>query len=187
MKLPVSVISLWLLWLTSCTNLCQNVADFGAEYSGVVLTERDSCFVLGGKYYLKGQRARFRRTYVDHPFAIAKPRPDEFTVKSGTLGETVYREIRLDKEGGVQFADGSVWMTPDAPPEEVRPLGDAALSHLIQSVNHGSRELTAHALYAYPLSAVTLVCIDLPLNLAAPVLMMAALPVMAAYGVLSPN
>lgn len=187
MKLPVSVISLWLLWLTSCTNLCQNVADFGAEYSGVVLTERDSCFVLGGKYYLKGQRARFRRTYVDHPFAIGKPIPDEFTVKSGTLGETVYREIRLDKEGGVQFADGSVWMTPDAPPEEVRPLGDAALSHLIQSVNYGSRELTAHALYAYPLSAVTLACIDLPLNLAAPAFMVAALPVMAAYGVLSPR
>ena len=73
-----NLVMLSTLLLVSCTNFCQNVADLGAVYQGVLVLEPGTCYLYGGKMYAKGQRALFQRTYVDHPYAIAKPSPSRY-------------------------------------------------------------------------------------------------------------
>ena len=191
MRLPVNIKSLLLLplaGLVSCTNLCQNAADFGADYSGVVLTDPGRYVCHGGKYYVMGQRARFRRTHVNHPFDIGKPCPDQFVVKAGSPGEFVCREIRLrGADGKPQCAEGSTWIPLDLRSEPTLLLPPCPLSGLTQEVKGDSRELTAHALYAYPLSVATFAFIDLPLNLATPVLMVGVVPVAIVYDMVRPR
>ncbi len=193
MRLPVISKAFALLsfaWLSSCTNLCQNVADFGAVYSGVVLTEPTLCFQRGGKSFVRGQRAAFRRTYVEHPCAITKPQPAQFAVKPGSLGEVVYRELQVDKDGSVAFAEDSDWHPMAMEGVSTRPLHQSSLNLSPMSVNQYSRELTPHAVYAYPLAALTFACVDLPLNVlgAGAALGTAAvvIPAGAVYSLVSP-
>ncbi|MBE6418539.1 MAG: hypothetical protein E7031_00240 [Akkermansiaceae bacterium] len=56
----------------SCTDLCQTVGDLGAEYSGVQPVDKTTYYRHGGKSYVKGLRYDYRRTFVDHPYAIRK-------------------------------------------------------------------------------------------------------------------
>ncbi len=150
--------------LASCTNLCQNVADWGAEYDGVQLTNPSVYYSLNGKKYMQGRRAKFRRTEVEHPWRIVKPRPQQFALKADTLGELVYSEVKIDEEEGASLVDGENW----------HPLAvSAACSHplpepmcVTSKVDTSSRDLTPHAFYSYPLAAVTLICVDVPLNIA---------------------
>ncbi len=193
MRLPVISKAFALLsfaWLSSCTNLCQNVADFGAVYSGVLLTEPTLCFQRGGKSFVRGQRASFRRTDVDHPCAITKPQPAQFAVKPGSLGEVVYRELQVDKDGSVAFAEDSDWRPMAMEGASTRPLHQSSLKLSPMSVDQYSRELTPHAVYAYPLAALTFACVDLPLNLlgAGAALGTAAvvIPAGAVYSLVSP-
>ena len=51
----------------SCTNFCQDITDWGAEYDGVEKAKGEVYYRHGGKKYLKGHRAKFRRTYVQNP------------------------------------------------------------------------------------------------------------------------
>lgn len=152
------------LLLASCTNFCQNVADRGAEYDGVQLTDPAVYYSLNGKKYMQGRRAKFRRTEVEHPWRIVKPRPQQFALKADTLGELVYSEVKIDEEGEASLVDGENW----------HPLAvSAACSHplpepmcVTSKVDTSSRDLTPHAFYSYPLAAVTLICVDVPLNIA---------------------
>ena len=57
-----NLVMLSTLLLVSCTNFCQNVADLGAVYQGVLVLEPGTCYRYGGKLYAKGQRALFQRT-----------------------------------------------------------------------------------------------------------------------------
>lgn len=193
MKLPVIsefVCLLSLAWVTSCTNLCQNVADFGTVYSGVLLTEPPVCFERGGKCFIRGQRALFRRTYVDHPYAIGKPTPSQFTVKPDSLGEAVYREVRVDKSGNVEFAEDSAWSPMSMKSASPRPLSKDSLNLQLMSVDEYSRKLTPHAVYSYPLAVLTFASVDVPLNLlgVGAVLGTAAvaIPAGAVYSLVSP-
>ena len=156
------------MWLVSCTNFCQNAADLGAVYQGVLIMERDTCYRYDGKLYAKGQRALFQRTYVDHPYAIAKPLPPCYEIIEGSEGEVVYREIRQNEEHQVEFSDYGTWQVLPIDESMARPLEKEMVWE--QRVDSYSRELTPHALYAYPLAGATLVCVDVPLNLATIVL-----------------
>ncbi len=156
------------MWLVSCTNFCQNVADLGAVYQGVLVLEPGTCYRYGGKLYAKGQRALFQRTYVDHPYAIAKPLPPCYEIIEGSKGELVYREIILNEERRVEFPSHGNWQTLPIKSSMARPLEKEMVWE--QRVDSYSRELTPHALYAYPLAGATLVCVDVPLNLATIVL-----------------
>lgn len=150
--------------LASCTNLCQNVADWGAEYDGVQLADPAVYYSLNGKKYMQGRRAKFRRTEVEHPWGISKPQPQQFELKADSLGEVVYSEVKIDDVGEASLVDGDNW----------HPLAvNAACSHplpepmcVTSEVDTASRELTPHALYSYPLATATLICVDVPLNIA---------------------
>ena len=159
-----NLVMLSTLFLVSCTNFCQNVADLGAVYQGVLVLEPGTCYRYGGKLYAKGQRALFQRTYVDHPYAIAKPLPPCYEIVEGSKGELVYREIQLNEEQQVEFSDYGTWQVLPIDESMARPLEKEMVWE--QRVDSYSRELTPHALYAYPLAGATLVCVDVPLNLA---------------------
>ena len=150
--------------LVSCTNFCQNVADLGAVYQGVLVLEPGTCYRYGGKMYAKGQRARFQRTYVDHPYAIAKPLPSCYKLIDAGEGEIVYHEIILNDERRVEFPSRGSWQPLPIESSMACPLEKEIGK--VQDVNSFSRKLTPHALYAYPLAGATLVCVDVPLNLA---------------------
>ena len=159
-----NLVMLSTLLLVSCTNFCQNVADLGAVYQGVLVLEPGTCYRYGGKMYAKGQRALFQRTYVDHPYAIAKPLPPCYEIIEGSKGEIVYHEIRQNEEHQVEFSDYGTWQVLPIDESMARPLEKEM--EWEQRVDSYSRELTPHALYAYPLAGATLVCVDVPLNLA---------------------
>ena len=163
-----NLVMLSTMWLVSCTNFCQNVADLGAVYQGVLVLEPGTCYRYGGKIYAKGQRALFQRTYVDHPYAIAKPLPPCYEIIEGSKGKIVYHEIRQDEEHQVELSDYGTWQVLPIDESMARPLEKEMVWE--QRVDSYSRELTPHALYAYPLAGATLVCVDVPLNLAAIVL-----------------
>lgn len=163
-----NLVMLSTMWLVSCTNFCQNVADLGAVYQGVLVLETGTCYRYGGKLYAKGQLALFQRTYVDHPYAIAKPLPPCYEIIEGSKGELVYREIILNEERRVEFPSHGNWQTLPIKSSMARPLEKEMVWE--QRVDSYSRELTPHALYAYPLAGATLVCVDVPLNLATIVL-----------------
>lgn len=160
-----NLVMLSTLLLVSCTNFCQNVADLGAVYQGVLVLEPGTCYRYGGKIYAKGQRALFQRTYVDHPYAIAKPLPSSYKLIDVGEGEIVYHEIRQNEEHQVEFSDYGTWQVLPIDESMARPLEKEMVWE--QRVDSYSRELTLHALYAYPLAGATLVCVDVPLNLAA--------------------
>ena len=153
-----------MLLLVSCTNFSQNVADLGAVYQGVLVLEPGTCYRYGGKMYAKGQRARFQRTYVDHPYAIAKPLPSCYKLIDAGEGEIVYHEIILNDDRWVEFPSHGSWQPLPIESSMARPL-ETEIGK-VQDVDSFSRELTPHALYAYPLAGATLVCVDVPLNLA---------------------
>ena len=163
-----NLVMLSTMWLVSCTNFCQNVADLGAVYQGVLVLEPGTCYRYGGKIYAKGQRALFQRTYVDHPYAIAKPLPSSYKLIDVGEGEIVYHEIRQNEEHQVEFSDYGTWQVLPIDESMARPLEKEMVWE--QRVDSYSRELTPHALYAYPLAGATLVCVDVPLNLATIVL-----------------
>ena len=163
-----NLVMLSTLFLVSCTNFCQNVADLGAVYQGVLVLEPGTCYRYGCKIYAKGQRALFQRTYVDHPYAIAKPLPSCYKLIEGSEGEIVYHEIRQNEEHQVEFSDYGTWQVLPIDESMARPLEKEMVWE--QRVDSYSRELTPHALYAYPLAGATLVCVDVPLNLATIVL-----------------
>ena len=150
--------------LVSCTNFCQNVADLGAVYQGVLVLEPGTCYRYGGKLYAKGQRALFQRTYVDHPYAIAKPLPSRYKLIDVGEGEIVYHEIILNDERRVEFPSRGSWQPLPIESSMACPL-EKEIGKVLD-VDSFSRELTPHALYAYPLAGATLVCVDVPLNLA---------------------
>lgn len=152
------------MWLVSCTNFCQNVADLGAVYQGILVLDPGTCYRYGGKMYAKGQRALFQRTYVDHPYAIAKPLPSRYKLIDVGEGEIVYHEIILNEDRWVEFPIHGNWQTLPIKSSMARPL-EKEIDE-VQDVDSFSRELTPHALYAYPLAGATLVCVDVPLNLA---------------------
>lgn len=137
---------------------------FGRCVSGVLVLEPGTCYRYGGKLYAKGQRALFQRTYVDHPYAIAKPLPSRYKLIDAGEGEIVYHEIRQDEEHQVELSDYGTWQVLPIDESMARPLEKEMVWE--QRVDSYSRELTPHALYAYPLAGATLVCVDVPLNLA---------------------
>ncbi len=159
-----NLLLLSMLLLVSCTNFCQNVADLGAEYQGVLVLDPGTCYRYGGKMYAKGQRARFQRTYVDHPYAIAKPFPSRYKLIDAGEGEIVYHEIILNDDRRVEFPSHGSWQPLPIESSMACPLEKEIGK--VQDVNSFSRKLTPHALYAYPLAGATLVCVDVPLNLA---------------------
>ena len=163
-----NLVMLSTLLLVSCTNFCQNVADLGAVYQGVLVLDPGTCYRYGGKMYAKGQRALFQRTYVDHPYAIAKPSPSRYKLIDVGEGEIVYHEIILNEDRRVEFPSHGNWQSLPIKSSMARPLETEIGKE--QDVDSFSRELTPHALYAYPLAGATLVCVDVPLNLATIVL-----------------
>lgn len=150
--------------LVSCTNLCQTIKDRGEVYSGVKLQDTSVYYSNNGKKYIKGQRYDFRRTFVDHPYSIGKKAYDQFEAIEGSGGETLYHEICTGKGGCVVYADNSEWL--QLPDERLRayPMKGKWADDAAYVSRFCSRRPTWHALYAYPLSAVSFVCVDLPLN-----------------------
>lgn len=150
--------------LVSCTNLCQTISDWGAEYSGVEPVEKTVYYRHNGKKYAKGQPADYERTFVDHPYAIRKRIYDQFEPVRLKEEGPLYREIRIREDGSAVYADDSSWKaldlnnaTPVALRGELKENGD---------VWENTRRPTWHALYAYPLSVATFACVDVPLNVA---------------------
>ena len=144
----------------SCTNLYQHCFDMGAEYSGVEGVQGSTGYRMGGKTYVMGRRATFRRVECDPPMLIGKPLPDRFCKIDGTEQELLYREVTHDGKL-VSYAENSSWKhlpipagTPCVLPGEFTPAPTI----------DGERQLNARALYAYPLGVVAGVLVDAPLN-----------------------
>ncbi len=159
-----------LFCLASCTNLYQWCFDLGAEYDGVEVEQQ--VYRWGGKHYVKGKRADFRRVKTDPLILIGKPFPDSFKKMEGTEREPLYREVSLrqkeiDSTGGTivvkeaRFADGSRWISAEAPKGAVAVDADCVFG---DNEIDGERRLNAHALYAYPLGTVAGALVDAPLN-----------------------
>ena len=153
------------LGVASCTNVCQTVSDWGAEYSGVKLSDESTYYRHNGKNYVKGQRCLCKRTFVDHPYAIRKKLPEQYRAIEGSEGDTVYREIRIRRDGSAVYADDSTWRQLELKNPQPFTL-KKNLTERNEYVFEHTRRPTWHALYAYPLSAASFVCVDLPLNVA---------------------
>lgn len=153
------------LGVASCTNICQTVSDWGTEYSGIKLSDKSTYYRYHGKSYVKGQRCLCKRTFVDHPYAICKKFPEQYSVIAGSEGATVYREIRIRRDGSAVYADDSTWRQLELKNPQARTL-TKNLNEMDADVFEHTRRPTWHALYAYPLSAASFVCVDLPLNVA---------------------
>ncbi len=148
----------------SCTNLCQTISDWGAVYSGVEPVDKAVYYLHNGKKYVKGQSADYERTFVDHPYAIRKKIYDQFDLVELKESAPLYREIRIRKDGSAVYADDSSWKTLDL--KNPTPITLRAGLEENGDIWENSRRPTWHALYAYPLSAATFVCVDVPLNVA---------------------
>ena len=163
-RLMKHLLGIFALGLVSCTNLCQTVKDMGVVYRGVKPQETNVYYSCNGKKYIKGQRYDFRRTFVDHPYSIGTKEQDRFAAVEGSGGETVYREIRVSKDGWANYAKGSKWQQLSAEKLRAYPLNAEWTAEADNVSRYSARRTTWHALYAYPLSAVTFTCVDLPLN-----------------------
>lgn len=148
----------------SCTNVSQTISDCGAVYSGVEPVDKTAYYLYEGKKYVKGQAADYERTFVDHPYAIRKKIYDQFELVALKESAPLYREIRIRKDGSAVYADDSSWKTLDL--KNPTPITLRAGLDENSDIWENSRRPTWHALYAYPLSAATFVCVDVPLNVA---------------------
>ena len=159
-----------LFCLASCTNLYQWCFDLGAEYEGVEVEQQ--VYRCGGKHYVKGKRADFRRVNTDPLILIGKPVPDSFRKIDGTEREPMYREVSLTRNERynadspvvvkvASFAEGSQWISAELPKDSAAVDADCLFG---DNEIDGERRMNAHALYAYPLGAVAGALVDAPLN-----------------------
>lgn len=121
----------------------------------------------GGEYYLEGVRTKFSLSY-NFPYAslvglgLSDKSPDYEPVR-GAERVTVWRRVvvRHGRYAGVE--KGSRWeetLPAGAEPVLVAGYGDVMLDGNLQE--YGSQHTDWHAVYAYPLAAVTAVGVDLP-------------------------
>ena len=166
--------------VSSCTSFYQKAMDYGAVYEGVVVRDIETCYIYEDKRYVKGHKAQYRRSSTKPPITLfGGDYYENFSLIAGTEGEAVYHVA----DQGMWPANGHNWVSlPEdkisAESSGIKIAGYAGCEALpgLQLYSYkerepfsrtfitGERELTAHALYSYPLGVVAGVCVDVPIT-----------------------
>lgn len=161
--------------VSSCTSFYQKVMDYGAVYEGVVVKDIETCYTYQGQRYVKGHKAHYRRSSTKPPINLfGGDYYENFRLIEGTEGEAVYHVADQD----MWPANGHDWASlPEdkisAESSGIKIAGYAGLQlgsyqerePFSRTFITGERELTAHALYSYPLGAVAGLCVDAPITI----------------------
>lgn len=161
--------------VSSCTSFYQKVMDYGAVYEGVVVKDIETCYTYQGQRYVKGHKAHYRRSSTKPPITLfGGDYYENFSLIEGTEGEVVYHVADQD----MWPANGHDWVSlPEdkisAESSGIKVAGYAGLQldsyqerePFSRTFITGERELTAHALYSYPLGAVAGMCVDTPITI----------------------
>lgn len=150
--------------LSSCTRVSTCLADRAQQYDGVEAEQ--NIYRSGNKHYLKGHRVQLRDS---HDVLIDLCGGGSTRVKiKGTDGETVYCPVRYERDATYSYQVLYDWhrqgewtsTPPPAPLVRTRNIYNVHPYHPV-----GKAKYNAHALWAYPMAAVSLVAIDIPTGL----------------------
>ena len=151
-----------MLLLSSCLfQTHSKIYQLGCEYEGVSILDRNTCYRINGKDYIKGQRTRLRSHFDSwwfDPCVGAYYRPIK-----GTQGEIVYREIYHEK-GDTYIQSRGEWKTLDAAEAQPRQLG-AELGLPTHYHTRNRAIYTPWALLTTPVAVASAVVIDIPVTL----------------------
>ena len=171
----LSAYALAAMAVSSCTSFYQKVMDYGAVYEGVVVKDIETCYTYQGQRYVKGHKAHYRRSSTTpHITLFGGDYYENFSLIAGTEGEAVYHVA----DQGMWPANGHNWVSlPEdkisAESSGIKIAGYAGLQlggyqerePFSRTFITGERELTAHALYSYPLGVVAGLCVDAPITI----------------------
>ena len=158
---------LFLLFAVLCTmglSSClfqthSKIYRLGCEYEGVSILDRNTCYRINGKDYIKGQRTRLTSHYDSWWFDPCEGiyyRPVE-----GTQGEIVYHEVYKDDE---YIHSRGEWITLDAAKAQPKQMDDELIG-LPTHYHTRHREIyTPWALLTTPASVISAVAIDIPMT-----------------------
>lgn len=151
--------------LSSCTQLSLRFWGWGQKYNGVEM-ENNTIYRSGKAFYVKGRRVQYREF---HELIFYGKEQGIIPVKiSGTEGETVYRRIRNERKRSRYYQSEEWDLVGDweaTPPQQ--PLVPTTLQHrygMYQPTSGSQR--SAHAIWAYPMAALSLVAVDIPTGVA---------------------
>ncbi len=167
--------------VSSCTSFYQKVMDYGAVYEGVVVKDIETCYTYQGQRYVKGHKAHYRRSSTKPPINLfGGDYYENFRLIEGTEGEAVYHVADQDMwptnghdwvslpEDKISAESSGIKIAGYAGCEEIPGLQlDSCQERepFSRTFITGERELTAHALYSYPLGAVAGLCVDAPITI----------------------
>ena len=142
------------LLVTSCTQFSSYLADKGSHCPGIDIDP--TVYRAGNKYYMKGQKAKFREQstfFIDYKSPVTRCEKIE-----GSEGETLYHEISRNKQKEYVRAKGCNWT--QTPPTS--PLSATGEQHNFEREFTGPNREDINALWAYPAAAAGFVAVDVP-------------------------
>ncbi len=150
-----------MLLLSSCLfQTHSKIYQLGCEYEGVSILDRNTCYRINGKDYIKGQRTRLTSHYDSWWFDPCEGtyyRPVE-----GTQGEIVYHEVYKDDE---YLHSRGEWVTLDATKAQPKQM-EAELIGLPTHYHTKPGEIyRPWALLTTPAALASAIVIDIPVTL----------------------
>lgn len=150
--------------LASCMRTYKRCYEHAFATDGVYC-EENAVYRIGGKEYAKGQQTALRNVryrswenfYEWYHIAGWEMKPIP-----GTEGDIVYREVRADSDGKMEFTPQSKWVTLQ--PNQATHLKNKNLRHTVSIENpYRDRHLTWRGVYALPAAAACF-AVEAPFN-----------------------
>lgn len=154
MNIRVLLLLTTTLLAAGCTQFSSYLADKGSHFPAIDVDP--TVYRSGNKLYMKGQKAKFREQstfFIDYKSPVTRCEKIE-----GSESETVYHEIRCNKQKEYVHAKGSSWTT--TPPGT--PLTATTEQHDFRIECPGKSREDINALWAYPAAAAGFVAVDVP-------------------------
>lgn len=158
-----TILSLLCLLLSSCLfRTHSKIYQLGCEYEGVSILDRNTCYRINGRDYIKGRRTRLTShcdSWWFDPCEGCYYRPIE-----GTQGEIVYHEVYHEKDDKYTHSRGE-WIKLDATNARPRQI-NAELTGLPTHYPTSHSEIyTPWALVTTPAALASAIVIDIPVTL----------------------
>ncbi len=158
-----TILSLLCLPLSSCLfQTHSKIYQLGCEYEGVSILDRNTCYRINGRDYIKGQRTRLTNHYDSWWFDPCEGcyyRPIE-----GTQGEIVYHEVYHEKGDKYTHTRGE-WITLDTPNARPRQIDGELIGLPTHYPTKHSEIYTPWALLTTPAALASAIVIDIPVTL----------------------
>ena len=150
-----------MLLLSSCLfQTHSKIYQLGCEYEGVSILDRNTCYRINGKDYIKGQRTRLTSHYDSWWFDPCEGiyyRPIE-----GTQGEIVYHEVYKDDE---YVHSRGEWITLDAAKAQPKQMEAELIGLPTHYPTKHGEIYRPWALLTTPAALASAIVIDIPVTL----------------------